>query len=197
MEEVTDRAKDIEGANYSQASYMTAVRQKLRALKHSKNKFKTFSPEEQEAITALIRGDGLENFLRGLGKLAPTSPGAFFYSAGSGATVGELIGRNFGMPWAGGAVGSTALPLMGMGARPASMNMQQNKLNYLDELIRGSKSPPRGWNSPRSETITGRGVLSSAPVAMENKVLEEERMRRNAQNKMNLGVSGDSLGALK
>lgn len=135
IDEIFQNAKNTEGANYSQASVTTSIRQQLRALaKDNFKRAKYFTPEERRQILDTIQGGKVENFLKAWGKYGIKSPLGVGASAmvGGGLSAIPVIG-----PVLGGTVGAT---LLGGGtiARPIARQMGVNSVENLSKFIRNS-----------------------------------------------------------
>lgn len=72
IERLITKARDQIGANQTQTKFDNALRQQFKQLKNNRQGFSRFSPDEQAAITQIIRGTPVQNTARQIGKLAPT-----------------------------------------------------------------------------------------------------------------------------
>lgn len=72
IERLVTKARDQGGAGQTQTKFDNALRQQFKQLKNNARAFRQFSPEEQAAITKIIRGTTPQNWARQIGKVAPT-----------------------------------------------------------------------------------------------------------------------------
>jgi hypothetical protein len=158
IDDIFQNAKNAEGANYSQASVTTSIRQQLRALaKDDFKRAKYFNTAERQQILETIQGGKMENFLKAWGKYGIKSPlgvGASTATAG-GLSLIPGIG-----PVLGGAVGAT---LLGGGtvARPIARQMGVNSVENLSKFIRN-----RGPVERTSRLLGSPAKRKSLPIGV-------------------------------
>jgi hypothetical protein len=131
IDRIIEKARNAVGANYTAAGFDTALRQKFRAIADNERAFNRFSPEEQAAIKKIVRGGGIQNTLRYIGKLSPTSGLAL-----GAELVGSLHSPEIAIPI---AVG-------GYAARQTSAKMGANNVKKLSGIVRsgGNALAPPG-----------------------------------------------------
>lgn len=153
--DLIERAEITAGANYTQSGLENALRQELKSLAKNPKRLAGFNATEQEAIKAAAKGGNLQNFMRYVGKLAPTS----VISGGGAVGLGYL---------AGGATGAAALPVIGGAARYGATRMGMENMKNIQDLVALGRSPEilqsRGGLVPTTAT---RGLLSP-------QIIEEE-----------------------
>ena len=120
LDDIFNSAELRAEANFNQSGMENALRGKLVKLADNKKLMRTFSPDEQEAITVAAKGGAMQNFYRRLGKYAPTSAIPTGVGAGLGGAAGAAIGGPAGA-FIGGAAVPDADPAQD-GSRPVSHN---------------------------------------------------------------------------
>ncbi len=138
-----EKAKDAAGANYTAAGYQTALKQQFRAFKWKGKAeitpdYKRLSSEEKMLVDAIIRGG---NALRLMGKFNFRNP-VVAALMGSLAVTGSPV-------LAAGALGAAEA------ARRLSARGTLNKVNQLDNVIRGGKVTPGSWGRPPNAVFYG------------------------------------------
>lgn len=131
---LVEKAKDKVGANYTVAGFDTALRQQFGALKRNQAAWRQFNPDEQTAITKIIRGTPIQNVARQVGKLAPQ--GALNILGELGAFGGALYE---GRPDFAAAVAGTAA--VGAIAKGQANRMGEQNVNGLRMIVTGSSRP--------------------------------------------------------
>jgi hypothetical protein len=126
IDETIEKAKNAVGANWTQAGYETALRQKFRALLDNKKIMRGFTPEEQRAIRRVVRGGKVENLIRLFGKMAPRGVVSGGFNIGVGAAFGGPAGL--------------ATALLGEGARRTATAMTMRNVRRASELVRRGPS---------------------------------------------------------
>lgn len=137
IEEAIQRARDAVGANYSAAGMDTALRQQFRSLLNNSRALRGFSEQEIAAIRRVVEGGPVQNFLRLIGKAAPTGAVSFGAAGGVPFMVGNAIGGPaLGATMAGGVMGA------GFGARSLASGMSMNNAQMAAAIARsGGKVP--------------------------------------------------------
>jgi hypothetical protein len=134
-------------ANFSQSGMENALRRKLVNLADNPKKLRAFTKEEQNAIKVAAKGGPIQNALRLVGKLAPTS----VVSGGVSGGFGYL---------AGGPMGAVGLPVIGGASRLGATQLGLRNIEQLrNRLATGNTPIPQV--SPRS-LIGAREV--AAPI---------------------------------
>jgi len=126
IQDALDKAKNAAGANYTQAGYATAVRQRFRQIANNARAMSRFTPEQQGLIKHIVRGGKTENVLRLVGKLAVRGPVSGAASAGAGFA-------------AFGPAGALALPAIGEAAKAGSTALTLKAARKLSEVARGAE----------------------------------------------------------
>lgn len=157
IDRALSKADNAVGANYTQAGWLTATRQKFRAIADNPNVMRKFSPDEQAAILKIVRGGPIENSLRVLGRFAPRGPV-------TGMALGAATVAN---PYLGAGLGLTA-----EGARLAATGLGRRNVSLLDQLVRSAAPMPGQLPvvaTPRTTQELMAAILSgSAPARIPN-----------------------------
>ena len=128
LEKVAESAKDAVGANYTQAGLLTAIRQKMRAVKAAEDFKTSWTPEEQKLITQVVRGGAGENVARFAGLFAPRGPvtgGLLGYAASVNAPI------------------AAGLAAAGYGGRTLATKLGTTRFNDLQNLVQGGQGAPK------------------------------------------------------
>lgn len=156
LNNMVENAKNAVGANYTDAQFQTAIRQQLRAV--AKNNFENYrwlKQPERDAILQVVRGEGVENFLRKMGKYSPMT-------LGGAARVGGLTyAANMVVPGSGPAI---AALLGGAGAVSAPLANQMSKRNTAllgETLLQGKRVLPQ----ETADELARLGLIAGAPLA--------------------------------
>jgi hypothetical protein len=128
IDDLLDRAK-IRASQFSGSGEENAIRTEFRQIAMNPKKMRGFTEDEQDAIRRVAMGGPIENFLRMVGKFAPTGVVSSALSGGIG----------YG---AGGPIGAVVLPTVGFGARQAATAMTRNNVNAVSDLVRSGGSLP-------------------------------------------------------
>lgn len=153
--DLIERAEITAGANYTQSGLENALRQELKSLAKNPKRLAGFNATEREAIKSAAKGGNLQNFMRYVGKLAPTS-----VIAGGGAVgLGYL---------AGGATGAAVLPVIGGAGRYAATRMGMQNMKDIQDLVALGRAPEVTQSRTGLVPVTAtRGLLSP-------QIIEEE-----------------------
>lgn len=156
LDTLVENAKNAVGANYTDAQFQTAIRQQLRAI--AKNNFENYrwlKPAERDAILTVVRGEGLENTLRKVGKYSPLT-------LGGAARVGGLTYvANTLVPGSGPLVAGL---LSAGGAVSAPLANQLSKRNTAllgETLLQGKEVLPQ----QTADELARLGLIYGAPIA--------------------------------
>lgn len=168
--DLLERAEIRAGANFTQSGLENALRQELKSLALNKKKLAKFSQAEQNAIKAAAEGKSLQNFLRQIGKYAPTSPIPSVAGGGAGAAIGAMIGGPVGA-----AVGAAAVPATGALARDAATRIGLNRFREIQEMISLGRMPEVQPRTRLVPATTVRGLLSS-PMERQRLIEEETNL---------------------
>lgn len=136
LDDIFNSAELRAEANFNQSGMENALRGKLVKLADNKKLMRTFSPDEQEAITVAAKGGAMQNFYRRLGKYAPTSA----IPTGVGAGLGGAAGAAIGGP-AGAFIGGAAVPAIGAAARQRATTLGLKEFQKLEDMLRLGRAP--------------------------------------------------------
>jgi hypothetical protein len=153
--DLIERAEITAGANYTQSGLENALRQELKSLAKNKKRLAGFNQTEKDAIIAAAKGGNLQNFLRYVGKLAPTS-----VIAGGGAVgLGYL---------AGGATGAAVLPVIGGAGQYAATRMGLQNMRNIQDLVALGRTPTV------TQSRTGLVPQTAVRGLLSPQIIEEE-----------------------
>lgn len=125
IDDVMAKAQN-DASSYTQSGLENTIRRNFKNLANSK-KFSQFTPQEQQAITAVVKGGQISNALRYFGKFAPHGPVAAAVDVG----VGGLAGK------------AGAITMMGAGhlAKKAATGATLNRAQSVSNLVRNGGVP--------------------------------------------------------
>lgn len=86
------RRADLRASQFSGSGQENAIRTEFRSLAMNQKRMRFFSPDERASIERVAKGAPLENALRWVGKLSPSSPVSGAASTFLGLTLGGPIG---------------------------------------------------------------------------------------------------------
>ena len=141
------QSAELRSGNYSQSGMENSVRQRLIKLADSED-MKFFSLGEQEAIRSAAKGGKVQNVLRWMGKLSPSS----VVAAGAGSYIGASML---------GPVGAVIAPAVGFGAKQAATKMRMDQLQNLQDLIALGRAPTVDTRTKYIPVTGLRGLLST------------------------------------
>lgn len=136
LDDIFNSAELRAEANFNQSGMENALRGKLVKLADNKKLMRTFSPDEQEAITVAAKGGAMQNFYRRLGKYAPTSA----IPTGVGAGLGGAAGAAIGGP-AGAFIGGATVPAIGAAARQRATTLGLREFQKLEDMLKLGRAP--------------------------------------------------------
>jgi hypothetical protein len=123
LDDAIETARDRAASSGTGGNELNAIRQNLRRLITNQRTRRLFTAEQTEQIRRAVRGDGLENVLRMVGRFSPDS-GMLSAAAGIGATAGL------------GPVGAI-LPAAGYVGKKAAEGLQGARVNQIVRNVRG------------------------------------------------------------
>lgn len=149
LETIFDTAELRAEANYTQSGMEQALRSRLVNLAANEKLMRSFNKTEQAAIREAAKGGKLQNFMRYVGKLAPTS----VIPAVGGAYLGSQM---FGPT---GTLAGAIPAVVGAGSKTIATKMGINNFQRLEDMLKLGREPrtPVSGVSP----IIMRGLLSS------------------------------------
>jgi hypothetical protein len=136
--------------NYTQAGVEQGIRQKTRALVENPKQMRYFTKGEQDMLRAVAKGGTINNMLRWIGKVSPSS----IVGLGAGTYV---VGSNLG------PAAAAAVPVIGAGAKAASEALLRNRYENVMRSIAGQPTV-----NPMVGPMVGatRGALSAPPLGL-------------------------------
>jgi len=125
IEYVFERAKN-------QASgFENGLRTQFRSILNNKKKMRGYTAEEKAAMEQVVRGGGMENTAKALGKFGFSEGQATSMLLSSlGATAGYA---------AGGAAGGVAVPLIGQVSKNLAQKLTRNNAELVSQIVRQGK----------------------------------------------------------
>ena len=148
LETIFDTAELRAEANYTQSGMEQALRSRLVSLAANEKLMRQFNKTEQAAIREAAKGGKLQNFLRYVGKLAPTS---VIPAVGSAYLGQQMFGAQ-------GMLAGMAPAATGYAARAGATKMGITNFKLLEDMLKLGREPrtPVSGVSP----IIMRGLLS-------------------------------------
>jgi hypothetical protein len=136
--------------NYTQAGVEQGIRQKTRALVENPKQMRYFTKGEQEMLRSVAKGGPINNMLRWVGKVSPSS----IVGLGAGTYV---VGSSLG------PAAAAAVPIIGAGAKAASEALLRNRYENAMRTIAGQPTV-----NPMVGPMVGatRGALSAPPLGL-------------------------------
>lgn len=174
------KAEDIEFAlekARNQASgFENGIRVQFRSLLNNKKKIRGYSPEEVEAMQKVVRGGGIENAAKAIGKFGFTEGQATSMLMGSlGVAGGAAVG---------GGVGAVAVPLIGQVSKNLAQKMTRNNAEMVSRLVR----------SGRDSTGIANAYFSSVPAGQRSaEELTELLLKSGASGKINVRTNNPEI----
>jgi len=147
IEELIRRA-ELSAPNYSASGMENALRTEFRQLAKNQKQMRKFSPEEQQAIEAVAKGDVTTNALRMMGKLAPrgivsggvlVGMGAINPVLGAAAVAAGEVGKRGATARTTAAAERARDVMLGISQRPRALTREEEEM-----LRRLSVSPGAG-----------------------------------------------------
>lgn len=136
MDDIFNSAELRAEANFSQSGMENVLRRKLVNLADNKRLMRTFTKDEQDAITTAAKGGAMQNFYRRIGKYAPTGVISTGIGTGLGGAAGAAVG---GIP--GAFVGGVAIPAIGAAARQRATTLGIREFQKLEDMLRLGRAP--------------------------------------------------------
>lgn len=129
------KAEDIdfifEKAKNQASGFENGLRTQFRALLNNKNKIRNYTAEEKAAMQKVVRGGGVENTAKALGKFGFTEGQASGMLLGSlGVAGGAAIG---------GGPGAVAVPLIGQVSKNLAQKLTRNNAELVSQIVRAGK----------------------------------------------------------
>lgn len=129
------KAEDIESifdkAKNQASGFENGLRTQFRSLLNNKKKISSYSKEEVEAIQKVVRGGGVENAAKAIGKFGFSEGQATSMLLGSlGVAGGAAVG---------GGAGAVAVPLIGQVSKNLAQKLTRNNAELVSNLVRAGK----------------------------------------------------------
>lgn len=130
------KAEDIEfifdKAKNQASGFENGLRTQFRSLLNNKKKIKGYTKEEIEAMQKVVRGGGVENVAKALGKFGFSEGQATSMLLGSlGVAGGAAVG---------GPAGGVAVPLVGQVSKNLAQKLTRNNAEFVSQLVRSGKN---------------------------------------------------------
>lgn len=122
VDDLVERAK-ISAQGFSGSGFENALRTEFRAVAKNKQKMRSLTDKEQEAVKKVAKGTLTANAARAGGKFAPTGLVSTVLGGGAGAAVG-------------GGIGAVAVPVAGFAARQLATLLTRRHVAQLEAIIR-------------------------------------------------------------
>ena len=128
------RNAELSAPNFSGSGMENALRTEFRRIAKNPRQMRLFTQAERAAIDDVVKGGAITNFLRMVGKFAPTGVVSTGLSGGAGFGLGSMLGGPVG-----GGIGAVALPTIGAAARGGATVLTQGAANRAGNIMRGGK----------------------------------------------------------
>lgn len=121
----------FERAKNQASGFENGLRVQFRSILNNKKKMRGYTQEEKAAIEQVVRGGGLENTAKAIGKFGFSEGQATSMLLSSlGATAGYA---------AGGAAGGVAVPLIGQVSKNLAQKLTRNNAEMVSQIVRQGK----------------------------------------------------------
>lgn len=125
----------IDKAKNQASGFENGLRTQFRSLLNNKKKIKMYSPSEVEAIQKVVRGGGVENVAKAIGKFGFSEGQATSMLLGSlGVAGGAAVG---------GGAGAVAVPLIGQVSKNLAQKLTRNNAEMVSHIVRSGKDATR------------------------------------------------------
>lgn len=129
------KAEDIEfifdKAKNQASGFENGLRTQFRSLLNNKKKIAAYTKEERSAIEKVVRGGGVENVAKAIGKFGFSEGQATSMLMGSlGVAGGAAVG---------GGAGAVAVPLVGQVSKNLAQKLTRNNAEMVSQLVRAGK----------------------------------------------------------
>jgi len=174
------KAEDIEyifdKAKNQASGFENGLRTQFRSLLNNKKKIKVYSSEEVDAIQKVVRGGGVENAAKAIGKFGFSEGQATSMLLGSlGVAGGAALG---------GSAGAVAVPLIGQVSKNLAQKLTRNNAEFVSQLVRSGKN---------STSIT-KSYMSMVPAKERSPYeLAELLISMKAKDKINFAPKSEQL----
>jgi Transglycosylase SLT domain len=139
----------FENAQYDK-NLADSLSKQMKSLAKSDKRMRVFTPEEQEAIKSVAKGNSIEKSLSLAGKFAPDSVLGILTSGGLGYGIGPTVG----VP-----VAATTY-----GAKVAANKLKENAVSKLADMMRLGEMPQFESRAKNIPATALRGLLSGQPT---------------------------------
>jgi len=144
------KAEDIEfifdKAKNQASGFENGLRTQFRSLLNNKKKISSYTKEEREAIEKVVRGGGVENAAKAIGKFGFSEGQATSMLLGSlGVAGGAALG---------GGAGAVAVPLVGQVSKNLAQKLTRNNAELVSQLVRAG----------RDSTAITKSYISTVPA---------------------------------
>ena len=159
----------IEKARNQASGFENGLRVQFRSILNNKKKLRGYSPDELAAMQKVVRGGGLENAAKAIGKFGFSEGQATSMLMGSlGVAGGAAVG---------GGVGAVAVPLVGQVSKNLAQKMTRNNAEMVSRIVRSGKDA----NS------IAKAYFSSVPARQRTaEDLAELLLKTGAEGKLNI-----------
>lgn len=159
----------VEKAKNQASGFENGLRVQFRAILNNKKKLRGFSPDELAAMQKVVRGGGLENAAKAIGKFGFTEGQATSMLMGSlGVAGGAAVG---------GSVGAVAVPLVGQVSKNLAQKMTRNNAEMVSRIVRSGKD---------ANSIAKAYFSSVPPRQRAAEDLAELLLKTGAEGKLNI-----------
>ena len=128
------RNAELSAPNFSGSGMENALRTEFRRVAKNPKQMRLFTQAERAAIEDVAKGGTVTNFLRMVGKFAPTGVVSTGLSGGAGFGLGSMLGGPVG-----GGIGAVVLPTVGAAARGGATALTKGAATRAGSVMRGGK----------------------------------------------------------
>ena len=121
----------FERAKNQASGFENGLRTQFRSILNNKKKMRGYTPEEKAAMEQVVRGGGLENTAKAIGKFGFSEGQATSMLMGSlGVAGGAAVG---------GSAGAVAVPLIGQVSKNLAQKLTRNNAEMVSQIVRQGK----------------------------------------------------------
>lgn len=121
----------FERAKNQASGFENGLRVQFRSILNNKKKMRGYTPEEKAAMEQVVRGGGLENTAKAIGKFGFSEGQATSMLMGSlGVAGGAAVG---------GGAGAVAVPLVGQVSKNLAQKLTRNNAEMVSQIVRQGK----------------------------------------------------------
>lgn len=174
------KAEDIDlifdKAKNQASGFENGLRVQFRSLLNNKTKIRNYTAEEKSAMEKVVRGGGIENIAKAIGKFGFTEGQASGMLLGSlGVAGGAAVG---------GSAGAVAVPLIGQVSKNLAQKLTRNNAEMVSQIVR----------SGRDSTAITKAYINQVPAKERSAhELAELLLINNAANSIKYAPKSETM----